>query len=105
MVDKVRAHLARRSFDFQWESMPGGSGLLSDPRFFTQVNDIITTSELRIASEWFAGRRVLDAGCGNGRWIEGFLRLGCDVTAMDVSDSALSHVRSAYGGRVRTVEG
>src|SRR5271157_3510991 len=83
--------------------MPEGSGLLSDARFADRVDAILARSELCVAPEWFAGRRVLDAGCGNGRWLEGFLRLGCDVTAMDVSQAGLEQVRRRYGDRVRTV--
>jgi SAM-dependent methyltransferase len=37
--------------------------------------------------------RVLDAGCGTGRWTVGLLELGCDVTAVDFSAAALEQVR------------
>ncbi|MGB2693906.1 MAG: methyltransferase domain-containing protein [Dehalococcoidia bacterium] len=85
--------------------MPEGTMLLSDPRFNAVVDRILSESELRISPQWFEGRRVLDAGCGNGRWVEGFVRLGCDVTAVDQSESALQQVRDAHGDRVRALEG
>ena len=105
MLDRLRARLARRSFDYQWRAMPEGAWLASDPRFGAQVDRIVSEEELQVGRDWFEGRRVLDAGCGNGRWIEGFLRLGCDVTAMDASDGALAQVRARYGDRVRTRQG
>jgi SAM-dependent methyltransferase len=105
MLTAIRARLARRSFDYQWGSLPTGAWLSDDPRFGAKVERIISEEELAIDPEWFRGRRVLDAGCGNGRWTEGFVRLGCDVTAMDASANALAQVRSRFGDKVRTVEG
>jgi SAM-dependent methyltransferase len=105
VLKRLRAQLARRSFDYQWGALQEGRGLLSDPLFREQVDQILSKEELRVDRAWFAGRRVLDAGCGNGRWIEGFLRLGCEVTALDASDNAVEQVRSRYGGRVRCLKG
>jgi SAM-dependent methyltransferase len=105
MLQALRARLARRSFDFQWGSMPTGDWLSDDPRFGAQVDRIISEEELAIDREWFRGRRVLDAGCGNGRWTDGFVRLGCEVTAFDASANALAHVRERFGDAVRTVQG
>jgi SAM-dependent methyltransferase len=105
MLAALRARLARRSFDYQWGSLPTGAWLSDDPRFGAQVERIISEEELAIDPEWFRGRRVLDAGCGNGRWTEGFVRLGCDVTAMDASVNALAQVRARFGDKVRTVSG
>ena len=105
MIDRFRARLARRSFDYQWRWMPEGAGLLSDSGFASRVDSILSESELRIDRRWFAGKQVLDAGCGNGRWIEGFLRLGSEVTAIDVSEAALRHVRRVYGDRIRVLRG
>lgn len=105
MLAGIRARLARRSFDYQWGSLPTGDWLSDDPRFGAQVERIISEEELAIDPEWFRGRRVLDAGCGNGRWTEGFVRLGCEVTAIDASANALAHVRERFGDAVRTLQG
>jgi SAM-dependent methyltransferase len=104
MLQGIRARLARRSFDYQWGSLPTGDWLADDPRFGAQVDRIISEEELAIHRDWFRGRRVLDAGCGNGRWTEGFVRLGCEVTAFDASANALAHVRGRFGDAVRTVQ-
>jgi len=40
------------------------------------------------------GMRVLDAGCGSGQWAVGFARVGCDVTAIDLSPDMLKRARS-----------
>ena len=105
MLASIRARLARRSFDYQWGSLPTGAWLSDDPRFGAQVERIISEEELAIDPEWFRGRRVLDAGCGNGRWTEGFVRLGCEVTAIDASANALAQVRDRFGDSVRTLQG
>lgn len=105
VLQTARAWLARRSFDYQWRHLSSGVGLLDDPKFGGRVEEIVADQELRLDRSWFPGRRVLDAGCGNGRWDEGFLRLGCEVTALEVSAHGLEHVRAVYGDRVRTVQG
>ncbi len=97
--------MARKSFDYQWGALPEGDFLLSDDGFGGRVPEILSRYELRVAPAWFEGRRVLDAGCGGGRWIKGFLELGCEVTALDASANALGSVRERYGERVRTVTG
>lgn len=40
------------------------------------------------------GRRVLDLGCGRGRWAEEFSRRGARVTGIDWSEEALEQARS-----------
>ena len=105
MLAQIRARLARRSFDYQWGSLPSGDWLSDDPRFGAQVDRILSEEELAIERERFRGRRVLDAGCGNGRWTDGFVRLGCEVTAIDASINALEHVRGRFGDAVRTIHG
>jgi ubiquinone/menaquinone biosynthesis C-methylase UbiE len=39
------------------------------------------------------GRRVLDLGCGRGRWAEEFARRGARVTGIDWSEEALAQAR------------
>ncbi len=45
----------------------------------------------------FPGARVLDIGCGVGRYGRCFAELGCDVTLTDISDEMLRHARENMG--------
>lgn len=84
-----------KSFDSQWAQLPEGGALLTEPWFREHVDEIICEELLAVRREWFPGRRVLDAGCGNGRWTIGLLRLGCHVTAVDASPHALERLRDS----------
>lgn len=83
------------AFAHQWESLQEGAFLLSDPWFREHVARILSEEELQLRQEWFAGKKVLDAGCGNGRWSYGFLKLGAEVTAVDVNPAAIAETRKA----------
>ena len=69
------------SFDYQWRELPEADALLSDEWFRANVARIISDELLCLKPEWFEGKRVLDAGCGTGRWTVGLLELGAEVTA------------------------
>lgn len=85
------------SFDYQWKNLSEGYGLLTDSYFKNNVCSILTNEELCIDKDWFNGRKILDAGCGNGRWTYGFLKLGAEVTAVDYSESALKMIADNFG--------
>ena len=40
----------------------------------------------RIDAGWYRGRRVLDAGCGHGRYLAAFAALGADVVGLDAGN-------------------
>lgn len=42
------------------------------------------------------GTRVLDVGCGNGYTCGEFIKLGCQVTGIDLSDEGIAQARKAY---------
>lgn len=83
------------AFSHQWANLQEGAFMLSDPWFRENVDDIISRQELQIDRSWFPGKRVLDAGCGGGRWSYGLAKLGCEVTAVDVNASAIAATRNA----------
>jgi 2-polyprenyl-3-methyl-5-hydroxy-6-metoxy-1,4-benzoquinol methylase len=92
----IRGLLRRQtlaSFDYQWRELPEGGGLLSDEWFNDNAARIISEELLCLRADWFRGKRILDAGCGSGRWTVGLLRLGADVVATDVSEHALGYAR------------
>jgi SAM-dependent methyltransferase len=89
MLKGLRRRLTRASFDYQWRHLPVGDAMVSDSWFLENVERILWQELLGIEPGWFRGRRVLDAGCGAGRWTVGLLRLGARVTAVDSSAHAL----------------
>lgn len=87
----------RASFNYQWSEMPTGDLLLNDPWFEKSVDVILSEQELCIQRNWFHGKKILDVGCGNGRWTYGFLKLGAKVTSVDASAGACDYVRQNIG--------
>ena len=71
--------------------MPG------DPWFDANATRVLANEMCGIAQEWFVGRRVLDAGCGRGRWTRALLDLGADVTAVDYSEAGIEQTRALCG--------
>lgn len=78
----------RDSFDYQWGEIPAGEAMPSNPEFLAATPQRIV-EWTRLPAEWFKGKRVLDAGCGLGRWSYGLAKLGAHVTAIDQSRNAL----------------
>lgn len=54
----------------------------------------------RLLGQITHGARVLDVGCGNGYTCGELLKLGCDVTGIDLSEQGVAQARRAFpGGR------
>jgi SAM-dependent methyltransferase len=85
------------SFDWQWAHLPAGDFMPGDPWFDANATRVLANEMCGIAPEWFAGRRVLDAGCGRGRWTRALLDLGAHVTAVDYSDAGIAQTRALCG--------
>ncbi|MEE3235090.1 MAG: class I SAM-dependent methyltransferase [Candidatus Latescibacterota bacterium] len=82
-----------KNYDYTWNRLKGDPDVRSE--FWQKnVSQFLVQQELCIAPEWFVGRKVLDVGCGGGRWTFGFQELGCEVTAVDASASAVDFVRN-----------
>jgi len=95
MIRRVLQKQTLASFDYQWRELTQGGALLTDDWFTQNVGRIISDELLCLEPQWFRGKRVLDAGSGNGRWTVGLLRLGCNVLAVDASPHALDRVSEA----------
>ena len=86
-----------KSFDYQWKHLSEAPYLLSDEKWRENVSSYIM-DELESTREDLYGKRVLDAGCGNGRWAYGFVQLGCEVFVFDTSDSGVAYARERIKG-------
>lgn len=81
------------SFSYQWAEITEGASLLGDAEFEAALPQTVGTYA-DLVPESLKGKKVLDAGCGIGRFTCAFVQLGADVTAIDQSAAALAHVRS-----------
>ena len=81
------------AFAREWDEFREGLYLASDPWFKANVARIISEEELQIRPEWFKGKDVLDAGCGNGRWAIGLAELGANVSVVDINENAVEETR------------
>ena len=57
----------RESFDYQWRESPDGDWMDTRPEL-KQREPGLVVEYTRLPREWFTGRKVLDAGCGSGRF-------------------------------------
>jgi len=73
----ARAEKTRVAFGWEWNRYPGS--LPEDGR--------ILLEESQLCPQDFTGRRVLDAGCGMGRYALAALDMGAEVIAIDLSES------------------
>lgn len=86
------------SFDWQWrylaEDGPDEKGavLLWAPGWREKVDSMIQ-DELGLTKENLVGKKVLDVGCGQGRWTYGFKKIDCDVLGIDTSPAGIEYAR------------
>jgi len=68
-------------------------------------NHYVIPAVLSLAGDVSGGSRVLDIGCGNGGLAGEFLRRGCVVVGVDLSDSGIAQARKAHPeGRFEVLE-
>lgn len=82
----------RSSFDYQWKELTTGTHLPSDTVFLQQVTQKICEMT-QLPPAWFKEKKVIDVGCGLGRFTYGLLQLGAFVTACDQSEWALERTK------------
>ncbi len=85
----MAANQTEATFSFQWDQMQEGEAMLSDKWFKENILTIITEREILMKKEWFRGKDVIDCGCGGGRWSYGLAKMGANITAVDINESAL----------------
>jgi len=87
----------KNSFDYQWQNMEDGAALPSDSLFMKDITNHICTITGTPAN-WFSGKKIIDVGCGIGRFSYGLLSLGAEVTACDQSSWALQRTQELCKG-------
>ena len=92
------------AYETGWDQLSGDPDLRS--RFWQEESDrFLAEEELCIASEWFKGKNVLEAGCGGGRWTYALQKLGANVTAFDATAAGSEVVRNTVArGQTRTFQ-
>jgi SAM-dependent methyltransferase len=84
----------RASFDFQWGELPAGRYMLENAQFRAEAPGYVTEFT-GLPAEWFRNKRVLDAGCGLGRYSWALCQLGAVVTSIDQSETGLRRTAAA----------
>jgi 2-polyprenyl-3-methyl-5-hydroxy-6-metoxy-1,4-benzoquinol methylase len=74
-----------KSFNYQWTNLKDSQYILNDEKWKNNVENYIL-DEISITRDQIKNKTVIDVGCGGGRWTYGFAKLGCKVTAVDVSE-------------------
>jgi len=88
-VDQIQT---RASFDYQWANFSQGVAMMDDKDFMDTIPQHVCQMT-DLPPEWFSGKRIVDIGCGAGRYTYGLLSLGAQVTACDQSLSGLEQTR------------
>ncbi|MDE2236574.1 MAG: hypothetical protein KGK30_01675, partial [Elusimicrobia bacterium] len=70
----LKARRTRDDFAFEWKRYPGS----------LPEDEAVLLAESQLPAEAFRGKRVLDAGCGMGRYSVVALSLGAEVVALDL---------------------
>jgi SAM-dependent methyltransferase len=93
---EARADKTRRTFGWEWLRYPGS--LPEDKAVFLE--------ETMLPEKELAGKLVLDAGCGMGRYSAVALSLGAEVVAFDMSESLIRVAEAARSNpKLHPVEG
>ena len=75
-------------FDYKWRKLGKGYASLENPEHLANIKDIVV-KWTGLATEWFKGKHVLDAGCGDGRLSYGLCKLGAHVTSIDKTSTGV----------------
>lgn len=94
-----QAHIeqTRASFDYQWKNVYGTRLPAATDDFKADALSLVE-AYTGFPVDWFEGKDVLDAGCGNGRWSWALATAGATVTAVDQSDAGVAAARTTCAG-------
>lgn len=88
------AHQVQRVFDYEHERHERSYHV----RFSEDLAERFL-EDCELPAAFFEGKRVLDAGCGSGRWSYAMSQLGAEVWAMDLTASGVQALAAATSGR------
>jgi 2-polyprenyl-3-methyl-5-hydroxy-6-metoxy-1,4-benzoquinol methylase len=80
---------SREHYEAVWQTLPEG---LEPAHFALRLRFLLECVRDRVGS----GPRVLDVGCGEGRFAAELMRAGAHVVAVDVAEEALRRARSRH---------
>ena len=96
----------RESFDFQWDKLPKGRWNLENNLFRQEAAGYVCQFT-GLSPEWFQGKKVIDVGCGGGRYSWALCCLGAEVLSIDQSLHGLERTQKACkdfpGHRIKQV--
>jgi SAM-dependent methyltransferase len=88
------ARQTRESFDFQWEKLPKGRWNLENEKFREEAPGYVCQFT-GLPAQWFKRKKVIDVGCGAGRYSWALCRLGAEVLSIDQSEYGLQRTMEA----------
>ena len=94
IADFPQVRETKASFDFQWAEIPTGRFMLENEQFRKEAAGYVCEFT-GLPREWFAGKSVIDAGCGLGRYSWALCTLGARVLSLDQSDAGLARTAEA----------
>ncbi len=92
--DLQLARQTHESFDFQWDRLPQGRYMLENEQFRKEATGYVS-EYTTMPTEWFAGKKVADVGCGLGRYSWALCKLGASVLSIDQSEYGLRRTLEA----------
>lgn len=84
----IQEEKTRAAFDYEHRQFEQAQYLRISSKL---VDDWL--GDVKLPKEYFAGRTVLDMGCGSGRWTYALATLGARVIAVDFTDAAVDITR------------
>jgi SAM-dependent methyltransferase len=95
----------RRAFEIEWrvfgsrDRLYGGTAAESMGLLFAEID------RPDLGPEWVRGKRVLDVGCGHGRYVAGLAELGAEAFGLDLGAGIHVAARHCSSRRVTLVQG
>ncbi|MBU0877924.1 MAG: class I SAM-dependent methyltransferase [Alphaproteobacteria bacterium] len=90
------------SFDYQWDGTSDGNWVDEHPEIREREPRLVC-DYTGLRRDWFDGKRVLDAGCGSGRFSWAMASMGASVMSLDQSPAGVRNTQRAcaeFGDRV-----